>query len=314
MEVDFKFAGVKFKVSKEDVESASVNTSLKGNQSRGYFVEVDGKVYRMLNLLQQICKNKGLEISKFNFSAYTMGIKFERLGFRAFKKIPLSPNIILLQNIHNLYKFFLSNTEPIYPDRLIINNHEFIQFKIISLDWKMTSQSDVWKKPLEALEHPENLIFDRTFTYFDTCESFEFQKGLIAVTHGIGEEQEALLVFYEEDLKKYMDDLVEFINIMDDLISRPFSEDEKGQKQFKESLDKQIKEWKARDIDEASIAVGQEIIDAKYNPKTEEKFVRSLFRGERYNLYYYPTSKMNKQEMKAFLEGKNYRKRKKKTR
>lgn len=309
MEVDFKLGSDEFKVSKEDIEAASANTPIRGDQSRGYFVEVNGKAYRMLNLLQQLCKDKGLKISKFNFSPDTLGIKFEEFGFRAFKKIPLSQskNIILLQNIHNLYNSIPTNTKPIYPDRLIITNYEFIQFKIISLDWKMISRSDVWKNPMELLDHPESAILDRTFTYFDTCESLKLQKGLVAVTYGIREEQEVLFISYEEDVKKYMDDLAEFITVMDDLIAKPLSKDKESHKQFKRALNKQIEEWKARGINEMSVMVGNEIIDFKYNPETEKEFFRSVFRGERYSLYYHPAEQINEKEMKTFLEAANFR-------
>ncbi|MCL4407848.1 MAG: plasmid pRiA4b ORF-3 family protein [Thermotogae bacterium] len=311
--VDFKLGqGVEFKVSKEEVKDSAIHMSLKEKHLKGYFVEIDGKEYRMMSLVDQLCKDKGLEISKVDEPPYEIGTYFEKLGFRSFRRIPLSSakNIFLLQNIHNAYNFGFINPHKIHSDRLMIGKYEFTGFKIINLEGleKMTRSSyrNILKKAFDEIEHPENIFLDRIFVYLDTYEKAELKSGLLLVTSDAAEDQKILFLFYDEDLKKFMDDLLEVIKVIDDLLSKSLLIKEKAsdddQKHFEESLKDQMAKLEEQEINPMSAIIGLEMINAKYNPKKDEATVFSLLGGIRYNFYYHLVDGIDKKEMKALLE------------
>ncbi len=309
MEIDLKITQwFEFKVSKEDIEFAAIHMPSREEQLKGYFIEINNKEYKIMSLIDQLCKDRGTKIPKIVVSPYEIGLNFQKLGFKVFRRVSLSSskNALLLQNINNIHDLEFKRSKKIHSDRLMINNYKFTNFKIINLEgMNKFSPEEILKHSLDSIVHPENIFGGIKFIYLDTYEKIELKSGLLLITVGTKKDQKILFLLYDTDLKKFMNDLLSVIEVIDNLFAQFFStkkeEFNSNQRHFEELLSNQMEKWKEEEINPMSGVIGLEIADTKYNLDTDKASFSSFMKGERYNFYYHPLDEINKAEMKELL-------------
>ncbi len=261
-----------FDASKEDIIKAANNLPIKKERLNGYFVEIEDKEYRMMDLMRQLILDKGFKIDRINRVPSDFISNFNKLGFKVWKKNWLSttPKVLFSQDVRNMFvnDLMLDSEKKINSDLLVVNGRDFLSFRKIVFG-------------LNGLQE------------IKTFDQIESQPGLLLISNGSEESQIILFVDYVENLTKFMNDLSLIVHqIKDNLRSSLWDKEE--QEEYDRDLEKELKKWKKYDIDPRVLMIIREM----YNLLDEE--VVSFFKSYSYT-FYFSKGKADEKEVKNIV-------------
>lgn len=113
----------KFEASRDDVIQAAEKINPKSGRMNGYFVEINGKEYRMMSIINEMIKMAGGSVSKITTERLLLAGIFKSLGYEVWKNSWLrgSKRILLHEKIRN-------NLDEYPEEKITFGKHEFTLF------------------------------------------------------------------------------------------------------------------------------------------------------------------------------------------
>lgn len=120
----------KFEVSRDDVIRAAEKINPKEGRANGYFVEINGKAYRMMSIINEMIKMVGGTVGKITTERLSLAYIFKSLGYDVWKNSWLrgGKRILLHEKIVDPAPFDDSNEYP--EEKITFDEHEFTLFAV----------------------------------------------------------------------------------------------------------------------------------------------------------------------------------------